>query len=448
MAPRAARAASRARPCRGRWRSSSLVASVAGVGALGPHRPTARRVRRRARWSTGGAIPSRIDDIPADLEATTDLAVGRGSAAFISASQRDPVVVTAADGVAHRLDLPGWSEDGQAFALSPDGMQPRVAADRRRWRHHRRAGARRPGSSGATRCTRLATSPSASSRWSPDSAWLGWLGDADGGAIVGRLPVPGADIDLRKRVEGNVTSLAIGNAADVVLGRANGGLYRLAEGETASSITRATGVGPGLYSPDARFVALRSGMSDASSTLRLSDGAVLSAPVPGRDLRLRRRPPPRLARRPAPAPAGVVTEEQDAELVVTTPQVGPTSTWRRSVGCDRREHRRARQPRRRPRPRPRRHVVAGADPRLPGRLPAGAVRHRAVAVHRPRRRGSDRRAPGAAVALAAPARSRRTDPTDVTGPAAGGATSTRRRRSVRTTGQARGSRPANAASRS
>ena len=308
----------------------AVVAVVAGAGAL------ALQPDREARTASsevveGGAIPSRIEDIPADLEPTTDLAVGRGAAAFISTSQRVPVVVTAADGVAHRLDLPGWSEDGQALALSPDGMN--LA-----WQQ--------TGDGGATiGVLELTTGKQRSDEvhpagdlalreltWSPDSTWLGWLGDADGGAIVGRLPVPGADIDLRKRVEGNVTSLAIGNAADVVLGRANGGLYRLAEGEP-ELITRATGVGPGLYSPDARFVALRSGMSDASSTLRLSDGAVLSAPVPGRDLRLRRRPPPRLARRPAPAPAGVVTEEQDAELVVTTPQVGPTSTWRRSVGA-------------------------------------------------------------------------------------------------------------------
>ena len=285
--------------------------------------------------------------------------------------------------------------------------------------------------------------------WSPDSEWLGWLGDADGGAYVGRLPVPGADLDLRKRVEGNVTSLAIGNAADVVLGRANGGLYRLAEGEP-ELITRATGVGPGLYSPDARFVALRSGLSDASSTLRLADGAVLTHPFPDGTF------DSAVVRRPS---AGWTTGTSSCEvwsadgpgrrtLVVTMPQVGPHQHVAPIRRRDRREHRRARQPRRRPRPRPRRHLVAGADPRLPGRLPAGPVRHRAVAVHRPRGGGGDRRAPGAAVALAAPAvavvRTQRTWPDR----RAGGATSTRRRRSVRTTAQARGSRPANAASRS
>ena len=118
----------------------AVVAVVAGAGAL------ALQPDREARTASsevveGGAIPSRIEDIPADLEPTTDLAVGRGAAAFISTSQRDPVVVTAADGVAHRLDLPGWSEDGQALALSPDGMNLAWQQTGRRWRHHQRAGA-------------------------------------------------------------------------------------------------------------------------------------------------------------------------------------------------------------------------------------------------------------------------------------------------------------------
>ena len=279
----------------------------------------------------GGAIPSRIEDIPADLEPTTDLAVGRGAAAFTSTSQRDPVVVTAADGVAHRLDLPGWSEDGQALALSPDGLQLV-------WQQTGTEGGATISvlelTTGKQRSHQVHPAGNLALReltWSPDSEWLGWLGDADGGAYVGRLRMAGTDLSLEKFVEGNVTSLAIGNAADVVLGRANGGLYRLAEGEP-ELITRASGVGPGLFSPDARFVALRSGLSDASSTLRLADGAVLTHPFPDGTF-----------------DSGVVlplgwlddrhqllqvwsAEDQDVDLVVTTPQVGPTSTWRRSVG--------------------------------------------------------------------------------------------------------------------
>ena len=316
----------------------------------------------------GGAIPSRIEDIPADLEPTTDLAVGRGAAAFISTSQRVPVVVTAADGVAHRLDLPGWSEDGQALALSPDGMH--LA-----WQQ--------TGDGGATiGVLELTTGKQRSDEvhpagdlalreltWSPDSEWLGWLGDADGGAYVGRLPVPGADLDLRKRVEGNVTSLAIGNAADVVLGRANGGLYRLAVGEP-ELITRATGVGPGLFSPDARFVALRSGPSDASSTLRLSDGAVLTHPFPDGTFDSAVVLPLGWLDDRQQSPCRGSAEDQD---VRARGHDAPGRTHQHVAPIrrlDRREHRRARQPRRRPRPRPRRHLVAGADPRLPGTPPA------------------------------------------------------------------------------
>ncbi|WP_416955165.1 hypothetical protein ACNKF0_01425 [Nocardioides sp. T5] len=305
----------------------AVVAVVAGAGAL------VLQPDREARTATsevveGGAIPSRIDDIPADLEPTIDLAVGRGAAAFISTSQRVPVVVTAADGVAHLLDLPGWDEDGQALALSPDGLK--LA-----WQQ--------TGDGGATiGVLELTTGRQRSDEvhpddlalreltWSPDSQWLGWLGDADGGAHVGRLPVPGADLGLSTFVEGNVSSLAIGDAADVVLG-AKGGLHRITV-DQPELITRTTGVSPGLFSPDARFVALRSAPSAASSTLRLSDGAVLTHPFPDGTFDSG-----------AVVPLGWLDDrhqllqvwsaaDEDAELVVTTPQVGPTSTWRRSVG--------------------------------------------------------------------------------------------------------------------
>jgi hypothetical protein len=66
--------------------------------------------------------------------------------------------------------------------------------------------------------------------------------------------------------------------------------------------------------------------------LRLSDGAVLTHPFPDGTFDSA-----------VVLPLGWLddrhqllqvwsAEDQDAELVVTTPQVGPTSTWRRSVG--------------------------------------------------------------------------------------------------------------------
>ena len=307
----------------------AVVAVVAGAGALAVLPD--REARTASTEDVGvGAVPRRIADVPADLEPTSDLAVGRGAAAFISTSRRVPVVVTAADGVAHPLDLPGWSDDSQALALSPDGL--RLA-----WQ--------RIGAGGATigvvelttgRLRSHEVHPAAplalrELTWSPDSEWLGWLGDADGGAHVGRLPVRSGDIDLEEWVEGNVPGLAISNAAEVVLGRANGGLYRLAV-DGPEPIARATGGSPGLFSPDASFVALRSGLAGASYTLRRSDGAVLTHPFPDETFD------------PAVVlPLGWLDDQhqvlqvwaeqgEDAELVVTTPQVGPTSTWRRSVG--------------------------------------------------------------------------------------------------------------------
>ena len=85
----------------------AIVVSVGGVASL----VTADREARTAATTEveGGAIPRRIEDVPDDLEVTTNLEVGRGSAAFISTSQRAPVVITAADGVPHRLELPGWT---------------------------------------------------------------------------------------------------------------------------------------------------------------------------------------------------------------------------------------------------------------------------------------------------------------------------------------------------
>ena len=303
-----------------------VVSVTGGVVLLGGED---REARTAAQEVPDGAIPSRIDDVPAGLEVTTELAVGRAAAAFISGAG-DPVAITATDGVPHRLALPGWSDDAQALALSPDGMT--LA-----WQRADGGGATigmLELTTGRQRSDEVHPAGDLALReltWSPDSTWLGWLGDADGGAHVGRLPVPGADVDLRKRVEGNVTSLAIGNAADVALGRADGGIYRMAAGGP-ELITRATGVGPGLFSPDARSVALRSGPSDASSTLRLSDGAVLTHPFPDgtfdsavvrplgwMDDRLQL-----LLVQP--------TDGSIAELVVTTPEVDATSTWRRSVG--------------------------------------------------------------------------------------------------------------------
>lgn len=86
------------------------------------------------------ALPDRVHDVPAHVEARddegswarepdSDLAVGRGAVALTTDAGL-PVVVDAEDGRYHRLDLPGFAGNdkrlaqlgpGPALALSPDG---------------------------------------------------------------------------------------------------------------------------------------------------------------------------------------------------------------------------------------------------------------------------------------------------------------------------------------
>src|SRR5688500_11640803 len=155
----------------------ALVVSVGGIATL---TTTDREADTASTEKVEGAIPSRIEDIPADLEVTTDLALGRGSAAFVSASEA-PVVITSGDGVPHLLGLPGWVPDQDALALSPDGR--RLA-----WHQHSDS----PQAAIAVldletgRTTTSGVNPDRQLRlrelsWSPDSAWLAWIGDSSDG---------------------------------------------------------------------------------------------------------------------------------------------------------------------------------------------------------------------------------------------------------------------------
>ncbi len=69
----------------------------------------------------GGAIPSRIEDVPADLPASTDASIGRASVAFLSPTSQLPVLIGAQDGRYHQLDLPDGPTDAAQLVLSPDG---------------------------------------------------------------------------------------------------------------------------------------------------------------------------------------------------------------------------------------------------------------------------------------------------------------------------------------
>lgn len=113
----------RGRRARRRDRALAVVAAlvmIAGFGGAALWSTSDRESRTAtAPVVPGGAIPSRIDD-PGELEPERDLAIGRGSVAFLSAADQ-AVVVGATDGRYRALSLPDGPEEGGLLSLSPDG---------------------------------------------------------------------------------------------------------------------------------------------------------------------------------------------------------------------------------------------------------------------------------------------------------------------------------------
>ncbi|NYE36040.1 hypothetical protein F4692_001144 [Nocardioides cavernae] len=106
----------------------AVVALVVGVGALAV-RPD--REAPQPAGVPGGAIPSRIPEPSGEV--LTDLAVGRASVAYVDEAAQ-PVLVDAATGDAHRVELPDFPDadafevfadhlTGSWLALSPDGTR-------------------------------------------------------------------------------------------------------------------------------------------------------------------------------------------------------------------------------------------------------------------------------------------------------------------------------------
>ncbi|MDO7868453.1 hypothetical protein [Nocardioides jiangxiensis] len=150
------------------------------------------------------AVPSVIQGVPQRLirnyesgevwdrrVGETDLAIGRGAMAFGSGqSVYEPVVVTAADGVYHPLELPGWygnttagfSESNVPLALSPDGARLAWAwADLDAPQRSPVPSGIRIGDlrTGHVRTIRLVGRDGivvGAIAWSPDGRWLVWQG--------------------------------------------------------------------------------------------------------------------------------------------------------------------------------------------------------------------------------------------------------------------------------
>ncbi|QSR29265.1 hypothetical protein CFI00_01875 [Nocardioides sp. S5] len=292
---------------------------------------------REARTASGevpdaGAIPSRIEDVPDDLEVTTDLAVGRASAAFVSASG-DAVVITATDGVAHRMGLPGWDQTLTGLALS----------------HNGRTIAYQDGSpESGTYLTLVDLETGRSVRafsddsqrlqlselsWSPDGRWLAWIATTQDGlqALLGRVLVADGR-PLQVRVPSDTVSVAVADDGSALVGRVAGELLLAEPDRTPVSVHSRPRIEAGAFSPDGRHVALRTFADTSSYTWDADAGELLQHPFPedtfeAVDIH----------------PLGWIDHRLQVllvqnlrggagELVVTTTTVSDTSTWRRSVG--------------------------------------------------------------------------------------------------------------------
>lgn len=280
----------------------------------------------------GGAIPRVITDVPPDLETTQvgDLDLGRASAAF-NTENGDAVVITAEDGVPHRLDLVSRDDDSYVLALSPDGTRLAFQED--------------PGSgdtyvavldlqTGRTDRTVVQTGDTLHLNdisWSPNGDWLAWVASriGDTPSWAGTLRPSGAE-GHRFVPSFNAVSAAVADDGTLALGSVGGGLHLSVDDRELAPVTTDVQAAPSRFSPDGSFLALASAPGTASYTLDTDSRQVLVHPFPDDTFGMA------VAR-----PLGwiddrvqllLVQDAEGGELVVTTPQVDDTSTWRRSVG--------------------------------------------------------------------------------------------------------------------
>lgn len=276
-----------------------------------------------------GAVPSVIHGVPQrlirnegpleswrdDVE-STDLAVGRASVAFNAGEyQPGPVVITAADGAYHLLELPGWLGSGigasmlsgSPLALSPDGRQLAYAW----WDPTPPFDGPMPSGvrvldleSGKIRTIRLEGRDGVlvgALVWSPDSRWLAWqgrmqtnwtadnVGSRGRSGVLGRIAAGSEESDPVAADRRLSQSLAIDDEGDVLLARSDGWQTR-----TDSGVLRGGGAGAehlelasedvaGAVAPDGMGVAFRGwGPVRAAQFLAPSEPG---AP-PGRDTRV------------------------------------------------------------------------------------------------------------------------------------------------------------------
>jgi dipeptidyl aminopeptidase/acylaminoacyl peptidase len=309
----------------------AVVVSVAGTATL------LGQEDREARTASpvvveGGAIPRDITDIDDDLAVTSDLAVGQGSAAFRS-SAGHPVVITATDGVAHRLDMPGWDQTPRTLAMSADGRRIAYQDASGETGTHVTVVDLETGRSVRVFSDDTQRLQVSELSWSPDGRWLAWIATTQDGlvALLGRVDT--SDPRPRQvRLPSDAVSVAVADDGSALVGRVAGELLLAGPGGGANSVYSGPGIEAGAFSPDGLHVALRASATRTSYTWDTDAGELLEHPFPedtleAVDLR----------------PLGWLDDRlqvllaqnlrgNDGELVVTTSEVDETSTWRRSVG--------------------------------------------------------------------------------------------------------------------
>lgn len=285
-----------------------------------------------------GAVPRQIEDVPDHVTEPTgsDLAVGGASVSFVSGTGL-PVVVGATDGRYRVLDLPGWRPGSDALALSPDG---------------RRLAWQDGGDEGPTWLSILTLEtgdvvtaevdarPDVRLRdlaWSPAGTQVAWVGDAPVAprtvtGVVSSGGTPQSSFDLRPAVR-SVEGVAVDDLGVLAVSGRDGSVVAVLPDDEQRPLSRTAVEGaPAHFSPSGEWLALASGPGDSSVTVRIDGGRVVRHPFPDGTFDSA-----------AVRPAGwiddrfqllVVQSEADleSELVVTTPEVDGTSTWRGGIG--------------------------------------------------------------------------------------------------------------------
>lgn len=312
-----------------------LVASLGGLAAI---ESGTQRIAPADDVPSGGALPSRIVDLPVDSATPkeTALGIGQGAAAYIAESG-DPVLVTAADGLYHRLDLTGWQETGLALSPSgerlawydatPDeakgGSTTIAVADLVTGELTRQTiPARLEGADMISQAPRALT-------WSPDSSYLSWVTD-DGPrtSVWTTMPWLGATEGTTFFAEG----MAAVGSDGTVMWRDSEGSAKVTSPDGKAFTTHGVTGDPVAFSPGGDWVSLMTGPGQASAAFDAKARKVVEHPFPdGYFTEPMATRPLGWTDRSMQALLILPADDGAAAVAITTPRLDDTSFWRGSV---------------------------------------------------------------------------------------------------------------------